>query len=52
MSIKSYKEQEWGWWKIDADKCIKAYDDNLNCTGWLYYGSHRGLIHLEAEDIS
>ena len=51
MKLKSYKESIWCWWSIDASKCVKAYDDNLNFTGWMYYGGHRGLIHLEAEDI-
>jgi len=44
--LKRVKASIWSFWDIDPDKTVKAYDEDLNFIGWLYYGSWR-LILLE-----
>lgn len=39
------KSSVWCWWNINPNKAVKCYDENLNFSGWLYYGGYT-LLHL------
>ena len=45
--MKNISIKDWCNWQIDFEKTVRAYDDKLNWTGWLYYDSE--LIHLNKD---